>query len=314
MRIIKKMAYKIDSSIEKIIFKVISSFEVIGNKLIDGLDYFCEWFCDLSFYLISKLCKFFEDNIYTISRYLSYPTNKLIVRLWEWHIKNRNAPNPLHVEGVHYIFGPPGAGKSSWSKHDAEERAIKTGKNAYFTHHIEKPKIDENLNTYVHHRVIDIKSYYENKVKIKRYNTEKYPTLYIDEFQILNNNRLNKQKDYNDFFIPFLNDLISVRHLDFDNIYLLSQIPSNDIQIMTMLAGYHELSMKKGVLYSDWLKTGKFRIRPIYFKIKSFKIDQITNKKYHVKTQKIMINLDFLEDFESLSMRAANLKLKPDFK
>lgn len=264
--------------------------------------------------LVLQLISMLLRTTYTAMRWLTIPYNWIIVRTWLWYIFYGVGPEPLDVEGIHYLVAGPGGGKSTLMKQKMDEFMEQSGKTSYVTTKLEKPKIDEATQLkYVYHRWINIKHYYKDGKKVMQFNTRLHDRLFIDEFHVLNNNRNNKTREYNNFFIPFINDLVLLRHLGFKTIYLASQVPSNDIQLMSILVRYHEIKLKKGVDYWRWIRTGKFEIVPLKWRINTYQLEPLTMKKRLVRRWSKRVNMDYLEDFETLNMRNHGSHLKLDF-
>jgi len=255
--------------------------------------------------------------IYGPFRWTTIPLNLIIVRTWLWYIFRGDEREPLDATGVHFIQAKPGGGKSMLAFQKANEIADRTGYASYMTSAIEKPRISRNnLFKVVTHKVINIRSYYREGSKVKQYNTKKRKSLFVDEFHYLNNPRLNKTRDYNGFFVPFQSDLILMRHQGFDNnVYLFSQLPTNDIQIMSIVVFYHEIELKLGVSYWRWLKTGKFQVLPLKWKIKTYSVDLVKNnrKKLYRKWKK-KVDQDRLQYFNTFAMKNEFAHLPLDYK
>lgn len=272
--------------------------------------------------LFNAILALYEEitmRVYGFFRWTTIPLNFLIIRTFLWYIFKTSGNEPLDEVGVHYIRAEPGGGKSMLAYQKANETLEKTGYSAYITHPIEKPKLTEDKKWwYVDHRLIGIRSYFNAKgEQIKRFNTAIHKQLHVDEFHIENNPRRNKEKEYNAFFIPFLNQLLKLRHNGFDNnIYIYSQIPNNDIQLMSTITMYHEIKLVKGMPYLKWLRDGKFEIVPIKWKFKSYKIiivegGGIKRKLYRIWNKPV----DYmkLEHFDTHALRNDNKHLPLDF-
>lgn len=291
--------------------KLLDAFFHIQNSIFN-------LFSKLVFTLIGLLVDF-TKRIYKFFRWSTIPINFIIVRVWWlWYLFRYEDYDPLRKPGVHYIRALPGGGKSLLGYQLANTIMDETGYSSYISAKLEKPKLTKDGKYYyVNHQVIDIKSYYKDGKKVKRFNTNKFKSLILDEFHVLNNQRLNMQKENKAFFIPFINDLVLLRHQGFsNNIYLLSQIPNNDVQVMSILAGYHELSLKKGVSYWQFIKTGRLRVVPLRIKIKHFKIewnDNGVSKKKLIRTTNRKVDLDRLEYFDTLAERDRDKDLPLDF-
>lgn len=280
------------------------------------IDKFLESSKHLTSYIFNRY-EDLSDALYTVFRYSTIPINYIIGRTWLWYVFRGDQTEPLDATGVHMIQAEPGGGKSMLAFQKSNEIARDTGYTSYHTSAIERPRLSDDGKWWeVLHRLINLKSYYKGGKKVKQFNTELYKSLWVDEFHYLNNPRLNKTNDYNHFFIPFLNDLIFIRHEGFDNnIYLLTQVPTNDIQVMSMLVFYHRVQLKKGFSYIRWIKTGKFEITPLYWRISSYKIDHNNNmKKIHYRTWKKKVDIDELEYFDTHAMKNEFSHLPLDYK
>lgn len=259
----------------------------------------------------------FTKIIYGFFRWTTAPFNFIIVRTWLWYVFGYDETNPLDKNGVHYIRGLPGKGKSLLAYDKANRDMEESGFSSYMTSSIEKPKVTaDGKYYYVNHKVISLFNYYKDGKSIRRFNTQYFKKMWVDEFHVLNNPRRNNEKGNKDFIIPFINDLVRLRHFGFKAIYLLSQVPSNDVQIMSFLVGYHDVEVKKGVHYLRWLMTGKFEVLPLYIKMKSYDIIWESNgswKKVLKRTWKYRINQDGLPFFDTLAERDVNKELPLDY-
>jgi hypothetical protein len=303
--------------------KYLDSVEDIVFSLIDHMEKFLLFSVDIIYRIYDYACRFFEfvvctvtgiiDDLYRQLRLLTIPFNYFIVLIWNWWIIRQTEREPLDEIGVHYIQSLPGGGKSSLAKHKADEYMHKTGKSIYITHPFEKPKTDEKGNKYVYHRLVDLKNYYGDRKKLKRFNFKMYYALFIDEFHLLNNNRYNKEKEYNNFFKALLDDLISIRHTGLDRCYILSQLPSNDVQLMGILAYYHVVKLKKGVNYWRWISNGRFERVPIKWRIKTYTLDAESLKKVLYRKWIKLVNMNYLDDFETRAMKNKDNDLPLDY-
>lgn len=303
------------------------AYEKITDKILEGifeiLEYpllFIQRILDqvyLFMLFIVKEYEKFATAIYGFFRWTTIPLNYIIVRSWLWYIFRLSFHEPLDDTGVHLLRSNPGGGKSMLAYQKSNEVADRTGYASYHTSRIEKPHLTEDKKFYaVHHRVINLKNYYKKGKKIMQFNTNMYKSLHVDEFHYMNNSRLNKTTEYNDFFIPFLNDLILMRHQGFEhNIYLYSQVPNNDVQIMSILCHYHEIELTKGVDYWRWIRTGKFEIIPKHWRIETYNIDRSnpTKKKLH-RVWKKKVDVDNLIYFDTFAMAHEHTNLPVDYK
>lgn len=309
--------------------KLMSTFELITDFTMET----CTKILDLQENIIKKITDFLNrffnivldtyqtitTSVYTFFRWSTIPFNYIIKRTWLWYVFKTNDDEPLDETGVHYVRARPGGGKSMLAYQKANETLEKHGYPSYMTHPIEKPKLTEDKKFwYVDHRLINLRNYFDAKGnQTKLFNTDMYKQMHIDEFHIENNPRRNKEKEYNAFFIPFLNQLLSIRHDGFDyNIYIYSQIPNNDIQLMSTITKYHEVKLIKGLPYWKWIKDGKFVIVPIKWKIKTFDVEigeggSIKRKLYRAWSKKV--DYDKLEYFETHAMRGNKRHLPLDY-
>jgi hypothetical protein len=307
---------------------ILNRYESVTDAIIDLFDWITNKISALSMLILGgahfafvKIYDFyglFARSIYGPFRWSTIPLNYLIVRSFLWYIFRDAEIEPLDKEGLHYVRGNPGGGKSMLAFQKSNEIVERTGYASYHTSRIEKPRLSEDGKFYVvSHRVINPRNYYKDRKKLMRYNTQRYKSFFVDEFHVANNSRLNKEKKYNDFFVPFLNDLILMRHEGFENnIYIFSQVPTNDIQIMSVLAMYHEVEIKKGLRYIDWLVRGRFEISPLYFKITSYTIDKTSSdfrKKIYRKWRK-RIDVEKLKYFDTIAMKNEFDDLPLDYK
>lgn len=301
---------------EKITDKILEGiFDVLGYPLI-----IIQKILDQVHLIIEKVVSEYDrtvTNLYGFFRWTTIPLNYIIVRTWLWYIFRLALHEPLDDTGVHLIRSNPGGGKSMLAFQKSNEIADRTGYASYHTSRIEKPHLTEDKKFYaVYHRVINLKNYYKNGKKVMRYNTKLYKSMHVDEFHYLNNSRLNKTNVYNEFFIPFLNDLVLMRHEGFENnIYLYSQVPNNDVQIMSILVHYHEVDLVKGIDYWRWIRTGKFEIVPKYWRIETFNVDRAnpTKKKLYRKWKK-RVDIDNLTYFDTHAMAHEFDNLPVDYK
>lgn len=307
--------------------EMMNVYETITEKIIEGifnaLGYPLKVIQKATFFfqaMMEKIAHEYEQLsmiLYSFFRWTTIPINYVIVRTWLWYIFRLNLREPLDDTGVHLIRSNPGGGKSMLAFQKSNEMADKTGYPSYHTSRIEKPHLTEDERFYaVYHRVINLKNYYKNGKKLLRFNTSIYKSLHVDEFHYMNNSRLNKTTAYNDFFIPFLNDLVLMRHEGFDNnIYLYSQVPNNDVQIMSILVHYHEVDLVKGIDYWRWIRTGKFEIIPKHWKIETFNVDRAnpTKKKLYRRWRK-RVDVDNLIYFDTHAMASEFSNLPIDYK
>ena len=157
---------KFDSGVH-LLTKLLDAFFHVQKSLMDILS-------DIIFKTIGLFVEF-TKRIYKFFRWSTIPINFIIVRVWWlWYIFRFEDYDPLRKPGVHYIRALPGGGKSLLGYQLANTIMDETGYSSYISAKLEKPKITpDGKYYYVNHQVIDIKSYYKNGKKVKRFNTGK---------------------------------------------------------------------------------------------------------------------------------------------
>lgn len=283
-----KISQKIFYSILMLFYKVVLEF--IKNTIINAVEIYND----------------FVIQFYNLARWTTIPLNKLWILGWLELILSGDGKEPLDEEGLHYITGLQGSGKSSLMFAKMKDYAHKTGRASYVNTKMEKPKLSVN-GYYVYHRLFSADEFYKDKVAIKQFNTEMFCSIVYDELHFFNNNRMNRSNDYNSTFIPMINDNVLMRHKNIKWVLYSSQFPRNDIQIMTLLKGYHRVKVKKGIDYRKWLETGKFEISLLGWRIKSYELE-ISENNYKLKLVKRWFkrNNNYLGDYDTLAMRDVN--------
>lgn len=250
---------------------------------------------------------------YKKARYLTLPLHWIWILLWAYFQTYDDEDDPTNQEGLHYIQAPVGGGKSTFMWQKMYDYGKMTGRCSYVSTKMEKIKYDEIGTPYLNHIYFTIDEFYGLKhpddkfgQQLKKFNSALACALVIDELHVLNNNRNNRTSEYNQKFIPMINSFVLQRHFGIKWILVGSQMPKNDTQIMSILTSYNKLNIKKGFVYSEWLKDGRFIRRIKGWTIHSYKVsadnDYLkldSNKKLFKKA-----TVDF-SDFETLNMKDA---------
>lgn len=250
---------------------------------------------------------------YKQARYITIPFHWLWIWLWQYFYSNKDLKEPTNEVGVHYVSALAGQGKSTFLWQKMNDYAKMTGKCSYVTTAMEKLKYDDDGNAYVHHIQFRPEDFFgpigdESKLgyQKKRFNNDLACAIVYDEMHVLNNNRLNSTRENKQVFIPMISSFVMQRHFGFNWILIASQQPRNDNQIMNILVGYHQVRIKKGFVYKDWLKDGLFTRRIKGWSVKTFNVKatesslQLVSRKRWFK--KATVSFD---DFESLNMKNA---------
>jgi hypothetical protein len=211
---------------------------------------------------------------------------------------------PIRRRGIHAIVGDTGSGKTKTADTLAREL------------HREGWKVFSNsqFNDIVHE--FDIDKFFKDGKQIRPlYNC----VLILDEIQHEFNKRMNKTREYNDVFVPFVKAITTHRHDNIIKIYFITQAWDNlDIQLQRLIHRIHIVRARQYPSLYEWLRKDKFTttIRPTSIKVASFKKDAfITNdfEKYvdrhgevkhkSFKKYSIHITIDELMEYNTHAFR-----------
>jgi hypothetical protein len=233
------------------------------------------------------------------ARVSTMPTNYYLYRMLK-KLKKSNV-DPLLFNGVHFITALMGGGKSSLIYDVIEEIRRNTGKSSYVNADFEKIKYDDVAEkSYLHHQKFELTEFFDmsnikkndeetGQIKIsqkKKFNRN-FDSIVLDEWLSEMNHRNNKKSDYNNIFLALMNMIAHMRHQKMKRIFVLSQMSTTDVQLMTMFSFIHEIQVDLDCTYLDWIKTGS-----LSKKIKGWWISTYakpTNKKYQNKDEMVLI-------------------------
>lgn len=314
----KKYIESLENKLQKkasLFFIYINSFYKIFIKYINNIENFLEFYkkiyikVEKPIKLYLKLNYFIWQKLNLIIRALSFPFNFFWLVFYhkiQLHKKNYTL---LDEPGVHMITGCMGSGKSSSIYYQITQDLKANGKAAYINTALEKPEIDLDGEEYVYNRQFNLNEFFKNGKQIKKFNTLKFDKIVIDEMNYYLNHRLNKSKDYNNILIPFLKQVTNMRHDGIKQIIILTQQPIMDNQLMNVVTYYHQVQIKKGLLYKFWLKTGielkkTFGIKGWNFKTQIIQGGRVEEDK---KSSKWFLKYDnksyILDTFDTLNMK-----------
>lgn len=269
------------------------------------IESFGDWFLDL----LQPFNDFLMEH-YKKARYLTLPLHWIWIYLWTYFQSYDDEIDPTNKVGVHYVQALAGGGKSTFMWQKMKDYADKTGKCSYVTTKMEKVKYDDLGQAYLNHIYFQPSEFYGLKNKddtfgsqLKYFDNELATALIFDEMHVLNNNRNNRTSAYNHIFGPLITSFVLQRHRKFPWIIIGSQMPKNDIQIMSNLTSYNKVQIKKGFIYKKWLEDGKFIRRIKGWRVMSY---EVANDKDYLKLESRKrwfkkATVDF-SDFETLNM------------
>jgi hypothetical protein len=181
----------------------------------------------------------------------------------EW-LKGR--PGMLFAYGGHYIDGPSGAGKTLLMN-IILENMLKSGGFAW-----------QNINEFFYKPVktFDIFDMFAGAKQVYRLDPVDQDGRYckalvLDEVNSTFNRRQNKQRDYNDVFVPLVKFLTTHRHQKIPRFYLIGQsLLLQDSQLQEIIKYRHYVQAKKRWRYWFWRNELKMAVVPVSLKITNF--------------------------------------------
>lgn len=205
--------------------------------------------------------------LYPLARYTSIPFNYIWLYLWKKYRYGES--NLLMVRGVHYFTALQGGGKSSLLYDLAEELRDITGKGSYINAQLERARLDEDSNMMIkYHKYFDLEEFYGSYFDYelqrdvfgqkKRFNTDHFNNLILDEWLADMNHRSNNTSVYKEKFIPLMKSLARMRHQHIMRVYIASQLDTTDIQLMGLFKYIHEIEIDLDIDYWLWVENGMF--------------------------------------------------------
>jgi hypothetical protein len=175
---------------------------------------------------------------------------------------------PIRRRGIHAIVGDTGHGKTKTADGLSREFHNK-GWRVYS---------NSQFNDIVYQ--FDIDKYFKGGKQIKPlYNC----VLILDEIQWEFNKRMNKTREYNDVFVPFIKMVQGHRHDNIIIIYFLTQSWDNlDVQIQRLIHRVHIVRARLYPSLYEWLRKDSMKtsLRPTSIKINSFRKDAFMTSDY----------------------------------
>lgn len=176
------------------------------------------------------------------------------------------SPSMPFAMGGHYIDGPSGAGKTLLMN-IILEYMLKNGGFAW-----------QNINEFFYKPVktFDLFDLFADGRQIYRLDhvddAGRYcKALVLDEVNAAFNRRQNKQRDYNDVFIPLVKFLTTHRHQKIPRFYLIGQsLLLQDSQLQEIIKYRHYVQAKKRWRYWFWRNELKMEFVPVKLKITNF--------------------------------------------
>jgi len=190
----------------------------------------------------------FKKDVETISNYkkrLTFKNSRLVFWFKLFGLWMKNDKNALYNNGIHYIDGSTGVGKTLVMNIVLNRLLKKTG--FMFS------SIDEFYNPNV--KLIDVSKIWNNGKTNYRlpyyYETMGYcKGMIFDEINQIFNRRMNKLTAYNDIFIPLINWCVKHRHKKIPRLYFIGQdLELQDTQLQKIIRYQHVVESKKRYYY-----------------------------------------------------------------
>ena len=207
---------------------------------------------------------------------------------------------PIRKRGIHAILQETGGGKTI-TAHLLDKEILKKGWTVYS---------NSKFNDYM--KPFDLEEYFGGGEQLKPLTN---CILILDEIQHDFNRRMNRQKDYNDIFMPFIKMLTTHRHDNIVKVYFLTQAWEQlDIQLQRLIHRVHIVKARQYPSLYEWLRRKSWRtnFRPTSVKVHSFRksafqlsdyekyIDKKGDMKYkRPKKYSISIRIKDLVDFQT---------------
>ncbi|MCK9576789.1 MAG: hypothetical protein M0R51_12780 [Clostridia bacterium] len=207
-------------------------------------------------------------------------------------------PSPLMANGIHFIDSQSGGGKTLLMNWIARNLLKKGG------------FMWSNIDEFKHKRIynFELERLYnggDTKMKLPYMIDNHYSKgIIYDEINSKFNRRQNRQRDYNDVFIPLMTDTVLHRHRHHPRIYFIGQsVLLQDTQIMSVLKYRHFVSARFRWRYYYWREQLRMVFAPYRLKVIHYKKIGITEngdpiwKK--IGKSKIKISPLYLETYDT---------------
>jgi len=180
------------------------------------------------------------------------------------------SPGILYTPGIHLIDGPAGSGKTLLGSiiihniTDHSNRFVWTNMDEFKTPKAKTFDIDKLFSD--GHQNFRLNKWMEIDEKKCR-----VWGLFIDEINAKFNRRMNRQKDYNDVFVPLVAMMVTHRHQLCDHVYLMGQsLLLQDSQLQAIVKVRHTVSCSKRWRYWWFREKSIMLYLPKWLKIYHF--------------------------------------------
>jgi len=209
--------------------------------------------------------------------------------------------NPIFAGGVHFITGASGSGKTLLSNYIIQTITQRSG--GFFW---------ANMDQYDHKitKVFDLETLFKDGKQIRKLNKSiKYNNaisysrgIIYDELNAIFNRRINREKKYNDLFVPLITSVVTHRHQGHPRILLIGQM-QQDIQFHQVVKYKHEVECTKNYSYHYWKKDLNLVKIPFILHVASSMrtgTDKDGNPIYkEIGRQKIPVTMALLESYDT---------------
>lgn len=158
--------------------------------------------------------------------------------------------NPLYNNGIHYLDGPTGSGKTLVM--NIAQQTLTSNKGFMWS------AVDEFYSDKI--KVFDMYDIWKDgkmQYKLPHFlpGLGGCKGMIFDEINRIFNRRLNRLNIYNDVFIPLVNSMVTHRHLRIPRIYFIGQaLELQDVQLQLIIRYQHLIQSKKRYYYYFWKK------------------------------------------------------------
>lgn len=265
MRNLVKKHYAFFAVYRKILTRVVNSYFSVYKKVHRLYEKISLYFLRVLF-KISSNYKYFMLGNENAAR-LSTPIVNMPWMKYLLSKRYNRERQPIMQNGVHFITALQGGGKSTLAYDIIEEIRRKTGLGSYTTSAFEKPRYNViEDKDFVYHQLFNLMDKFgtifdEETGRYEATLIQNFSKLFrnvvLEEWFAAMNHRSNKEKNYNQIFLAIMNFLAQMRHVEFDRVYVISQIDTTDTQLMGLFKYTHEVQIDLDVPYWEWYRTGK---------------------------------------------------------